>query len=30
LLAAVAVVSVLYASYDSLGLKRLLASKMFR
>ena len=29
LLAAVAVVSVLYASYDSLGLKRLLASKMF-
>ena len=29
LLAAVAVVSVVYASYDSLGLKRLLASKMF-
>ncbi|MHC5101219.1 MAG: hypothetical protein ACYSOG_05235 [Planctomycetota bacterium] len=30
LLAAVAIVSVMYASYDSLGLKRLLASKMFR
>ena len=29
LLAVVAIVSVMYASYDSLGLKRLLASKMF-
>ena len=29
LLAAVAIVSVMYASYDSLGLKRLIASKMF-
>jgi hypothetical protein len=29
LLVAVAIVSVMYASYDSLGLKRLLASKMF-